>query len=249
MSSFDPLGRDFAFGLDHLVSDLAKLQATLPGFRNDPILDEFADVHGFRPKELADANFGSYHHAALWLAENRFRRVMESANRIEPPKKAGGPIGLPKQILRGDIFTLPIGPQQIVKNWRLVREAPVRGNGIDTTGLPAKLKDESRLAERALAAGNGKKKRKRHGGGRKRQSSVDRKLTPKQVEAAQIVGECKGSIADAARRLGKNPKTIRQHYNAAMEKMGKTAVKHATHALPADRRGQANIAEGQDRRC
>ena len=65
----------------------------------------------------------------------------------------------------------------------------------------------------------------------------------------QIVGECKGSIADAARHLGKDPKTVRQHYRAASEKVGKSVVKHATEPLRTDRRGQANIANGDDRRC
>jgi DNA-binding CsgD family transcriptional regulator len=94
----------------------------------------------------------------------------------------------------------------------------------------------------------GKDAVKRRGGGRKRKPSVDRPLTEKQTEAVQIVGESKGDIAAAARRLGRNPKTIRQHYNAAMGKMGKTVVKHATQRLPSDRRGQANIAHVQDRR-
>ena len=83
---------------------------------------------------------------------------------------------------------------------------------------------------------------------RKRQSSVDRKLTGKQLEASQIVAECKGNIVEAAQRLGRDPKTVRQHYKVAMEKMGKSVVNHTTKPLPSDRRGQANIADGQDRR-
>lgn len=73
-------------------------------------------------------------------------------------------------------------------------------------------------------------------------------LTAKQAEAAQIVAECEGSISRAAKRLGKSPKTIRQHYQAGMKKLGKNAVKHATRRLSHDRRGQANIAEDDDRR-
>jgi DNA-binding CsgD family transcriptional regulator len=85
-------------------------------------------------------------------------------------------------------------------------------------------------------------------GGRKRKSSVDPELTAKQLEASQIVAECKGDIAEAARRLGKDRATVEQHYNAAMEKLGKAVVKHTTKQLPSDRRGQATIADGQDRR-
>ena len=75
-----------------------------------------------------------------------------------------------------------------------------------------------------------------------------KRLTAKQLEASQIVAECKGDIAEAARRLGKDAKTVRQHYTAATKKLGKTVVKHATKQLPSDRRGQANIADGEDRR-
>jgi hypothetical protein len=75
-----------------------------------------------------------------------------------------------------------------------------------------------------------------------------RELTKKQAEAVQVVGECKGSIADAARRLARDPKTVRQHYNAAMEKMGRKVVKAATKPTPTDRRGQEKLADGDDRR-
>ncbi len=95
---------------------------------------------------------------------------------------------------------------------------------------------------------DGKTPPKRQGGGRKRKSSVERKLTGKQLEASQIVAECKGDIAEAARRLGKDAKTVRQHYNAAMKKMGRIAVKHATQKLPLDRRGAANLSEADDMR-
>ena len=74
-------------------------------------------------------------------------------------------------------------------------------------------------------------------------------LTAKQAEAVQIVGECKGNIVDAARKLGKDPATVRQAYQAAMAKLGQKApVKHQTKAAPTDRRGGADVSDIDDAR-
>ena len=97
-------------------------------------------------------------------------------------------------------------------------------------------------AKQQTAGGKGIRPRKR------RQAAKARGLTEKQAEAVHIVGECKGNIAEAARRLGRDAKTVRQHFKAAMKKLGTTVVKHTTKQLQSDRRGQANIADGQDRR-
>jgi len=35
---------------------------------------------------------------------------------------------------------------------------------------------------------------------------------------------------------------------AAMKKLGKATVKHATQSLPSDRRGQVNVSKDDDRR-
>jgi predicted DNA-binding protein (UPF0251 family) len=75
-----------------------------------------------------------------------------------------------------------------------------------------------------------------------------RPLTAKQTEAVQIVGECKGNLAEAARRLGIDRATLKERYEAASEKLGKRAVKHATKSLPTDRRGQENLSRYDDRR-
>lgn len=116
-----------------------------------------------------------------------------------------------------------------------------------------KLKDDTiveillgavRARETASKPSATNKKRRR----RTRPSVTALPLTTKQVEAVHIVAECKGSFAEAARRLAVDPSTVRQHYYAAQKKLGKKAVKHATQPLPADRRGQANLSEGDDRR-
>lgn len=83
---------------------------------------------------------------------------------------------------------------------------------------------------------------------RKRQSDVFRPITPAQAEAIQVVGECKGNIAEAARRLGKDPKTVKQSYEAGLKKIGGKAVKPTTKAIATDRRGQSDVADIDDAR-
>ena len=73
-------------------------------------------------------------------------------------------------------------------------------------------------------------------------------LTGCQAETVQIVGECKGDIAAAARRLGKNRKTVEESYKVGLTKLGKAAVKHKTHLFARDRRGQADVTDGDDLR-
>ena len=105
----------------------------------------------------------------------------------------------------------------------------------------------SRMAlecRRTIAAPKrGGKKHKRN-----RPSLEMKPLTEKQTEAAQIVGQCKGNISEAARRLGVTRKTVEQHYKAALRKMGETVVKQATRQLPLDRRGQIAVSEDRRRR-
>ncbi|MEW6358495.1 MAG: hypothetical protein AB1696_19330 [Planctomycetota bacterium] len=94
-------------------------------------------------------------------------------------------------------------------------------------------------AAKGGVAKDGQKKRRN----RQPFTKKTRPLTDKQTEAMQIVGECKGSIAAAAKRLGRDHKTVRQHYDAALKKMGKKAVNHLIkkQRLPTDRRGQVNV--------
>jgi len=89
----------------------------------------------------------------------------------------------------------------------------------------------------------GKTKRRR-----RKTDAAPRPITAKQAEAVQIVGECKGNITEAARRLGVSAKTVRQNYQAGLGKLGRKAVKHATQRLPSDKRGQDNVSSDGDRR-
>jgi len=76
-----------------------------------------------------------------------------------------------------------------------------------------------------------------------------RPLTKRQTEAMQIVPECKLNFAEAGRRMKLDPKTVRQHYFAGLEKLGPDAVRAAraarqkakTRPLPEDRRGQTDL--------
>lgn len=83
---------------------------------------------------------------------------------------------------------------------------------------------------------------------RKRQPVKGKALTPRQAEVVHIVGECKGDLAAAGRQLGIDRKTVEQHYRAAMQKLGKATVRHATQTIRSDRRGQADVTAEDDRR-
>lgn len=77
-----------------------------------------------------------------------------------------------------------------------------------------------------------------------------RRLTPRQAEVVQIVGECKGNIAEAARRLGLDRKTVDESFKAGLAKLGKEAVRSCdkTRLFVRDRRGQEIVSESDDRR-
>jgi DNA-binding CsgD family transcriptional regulator len=79
-----------------------------------------------------------------------------------------------------------------------------------------------------------------------------RPLTPRQTEVMQIVGECKGNFAQAARQIGLNRKTVEQHYIAATKKLGMHAVRaaerkpKAPQRLPEDHRQQVDAFKNED---
>ena len=81
-------------------------------------------------------------------------------------------------------------------------------------------------------------------------SGKPKPLTPRQAEAVQIVGECRGVIAEAARRLGRDPKTIAQTYKIAMGKLGKSVVRSTdkTRIFPRDQRGNETVWTDNNRR-
>jgi DNA-binding NarL/FixJ family response regulator len=59
---------------------------------------------------------------------------------------------------------------------------------------------------------------------RKRRTSQTAKgLTPRQTEALEKVGECKGNWTQAGRLMSMTPKTVREHYFAAYRKLGMSA--------------------------
>ena len=83
---------------------------------------------------------------------------------------------------------------------------------------------------------------------RRRQTDKVRPLTERQAEVLVAVGECNGSLTAAAKRLGIDRKTVAQHYEVCLRKLGHKVVRHATRRLPTDRRGQLNISPEDDRR-
>jgi len=83
---------------------------------------------------------------------------------------------------------------------------------------------------------------------RARRPRKPRPLTPRQAEVVQVVGECKGDIAAAARRLGRDRTTIAESYRTALAKLGKQAVRHGRRLFPRDRRGQVDVSADEDSR-
>ena len=77
-----------------------------------------------------------------------------------------------------------------------------------------------------------------------------RPLTVRQTEVVQIVGECTGNIAKAARQLGRDRKTVEETYRAGLAKLGKTVYhsRDKTRLLPRDKRGQEAVSEDDDLR-
>ncbi len=77
---------------------------------------------------------------------------------------------------------------------------------------------------------------------RKRRPADSKALTARQTEIMHLVGECRGNLAEVARRVRLDRKTVAQHYKAASLKLGQKAVTAMTRKLPADRRGNSVIA-------
>jgi hypothetical protein len=76
-------------------------------------------------------------------------------------------------------------------------------------------------------------------------------LTARQAETIQIVGEMKGNIAAAAKRLGRDRKTVEEAYRTGMTKLGKQVVRSRdkTRHLYRDARGQDDVASLDDMRA
>ncbi|MFH0964718.1 MAG: hypothetical protein V2A58_12000 [Planctomycetota bacterium] len=76
-------------------------------------------------------------------------------------------------------------------------------------------------------------------------------LTPKQIEACAMLTECNGNYVKAGRRLGRDPKTVRQHVQTAYKKMGEKlpAGKPKKQDHPHDKRGQVLLSGGRDSRA
>lgn len=100
--------------------------------------------------------------------------------------------------------------------------------------------------ESALHAEGGSTPKKR----RRRRGPDVQKLTVKQRVAIEIVADCQGDFAKAARRLGKDRKTVKQHYDAGMKKMGEAiGRKPKVKSLPTGSRGESEATAEDDPRA
>lgn len=83
---------------------------------------------------------------------------------------------------------------------------------------------------------------------RKAKGRQSRELTPLQTRAVQLDGECNGNISEAARRMGVDRKTYKQHLDAAYRKLGRLApMLSRTTRLPKDKRGQERVTKDKRR--
>jgi FixJ family two-component response regulator len=73
-------------------------------------------------------------------------------------------------------------------------------------------------------------------------------LTDKQRQVFDKVMECGGNVSKAARDLKLNPKTVRQHYLAAMEKLGRLATKPKAPKMQTLPGGARNLSRADDKR-
>jgi predicted DNA-binding protein (UPF0251 family) len=122
----------------------------------------------------------------------------------------------------------------------------------DPSWLVTRIEDEAVRANRPPPGAADESARLRPPPKQRRRATKPRKpkaLTSRQAEVIQIVGECKGNIAAAARRLGRNQKTVAESYKAAMAKIGKTVVRSKDKArlLPRDKRGQEIVSDSDER--
>lgn len=154
------------------------------------------------------------------------------------------------------------------KKWDAVAEKMRMVPEIDASGIIRNLEREHAAA--VLAVRPDTDKRNKPAGRktalratRRRPAQGRKELTNRQVEAVQIVGECEGDIAKAARQMGLDRKTVEQHYNAGLSKLGVTAasLKRGTKQMAAesllkdgkeqglmDCRGQLAITKDDDHR-
>jgi hypothetical protein len=84
---------------------------------------------------------------------------------------------------------------------------------------------------------------------RKRRRTTPRGPTPltgAQVEAVHLVGEHKGNVSAAAKAAGKSRQAMQKLYDKGLKKLGQAGAKGAAkmvQTLPADRRGQVDVAD------
>ncbi len=85
---------------------------------------------------------------------------------------------------------------------------------------------------------------------RKRGPYKPRTPTNEQLEALMVVGQCGKNFAEAGRQLKKDPKTVRDLYEAGLKNAGKLAPtligKPKVKSMPLDSRGQGDVAGDDD---
>jgi hypothetical protein len=144
-------------------------------------------------------------------------------------------------------------PQRLPKVWPALRLVKLRLEqgaawheipNFDWDAAEGELRSIEAAAEAARSSGDKTPRRPR-------KKLAPRKLTEIQRKTLEVVAECKGNVAKAAGRLGKDPKTVKEAYRTALLKLGKeptTYGKVNTGTYFRDKRGQDDVADIDDQR-
>jgi hypothetical protein len=196
--------------------------------------------------EITAARLSSEPAARRFIAAvNRLREILPDAEFAIAQRRGELPGELAEWVKRGWAAlqlletTMPVFPTQV--------DEGDFSEGMGRPPVPEWARNAQRVAQ-SLAAPAALLKWRR-APTPKRRRRRERKLTARQIEILQSVGEW-GNCAEAARRIGIDPKTVREIYAAGLKNAGKLANKligrPATVKLPTDRRGESQMADADE---
>jgi hypothetical protein len=167
---------------------------------------------------------------------DRLRSTIRGACSLACTFDPGSRVVMGSRVVTG--YWSPAAPNVLSMTLREAHENLLRLLG----ALPRKGNEAARLRTLADGLDGGKAPARRHR--RPPLTPKARPLTGRQCEVVQIVGECKGNLAEAAKRLGIDRKSLKESYDAAMEKLGRAGIpKSKTKRLPVDLRGQVAVTK------
>lgn len=146
---------------------------------------------------------------------------------------------------------LSLDPRSVVACWDAVRR-DLAAEPIDCRTLAVAIRKEIQRAERvALKLTPHQDQHRANSRRRRSRRSSPKKLTEIQRKTLEVVGDCKGNKSKAAKRLGKDRKTVVEAYEAALRILGLDPVTYGKtnkRTYYRDSRGQDDVADIDDQR-